>query len=155
MAASVHQARSVWEDRFNAPTAEELMRQIAKQWRSVAGFARTSLLDDSDVSEQVVWQGVWRWTLTYRHAGASEKAWAYLVPDPAKPRVCIPMSDSAIDLLPIRKTPKFIREALAFAPLIDSTRWPVWELQTRQQVQSLMALVTCKLEAACVAVAVK
>jgi hypothetical protein len=144
MPAVAQRHRSVWDDRFHAPAANDLIVGIDKQWRSAVTHARAVLLRDEDIREQIAWQGVWKWTLTFRHAGVPERAWAYLIPDPAKPRLCVPMSEAAVDGLSVSKTPKFVRESLAFAPIVDGVRWPVWELQTRQQTDGILGLLASK-----------
>jgi hypothetical protein len=148
MSVAAQPGRRAWDDRFHAPKADDLMGGIEKQWRAAVVHARAGLRRDSDTSEEIAWQGVWRWTLTYRHASAPERAWAYIIPDPAKPRLCIPMTEAAVDVLVVERTPKFVREALAFAPMVDGVRWPVWELQTRRQTESILGLLECKLGAA-------
>lgn len=145
MSALPQFARRAWDDRFHAPAADDLIVGIEKQWRAAAAHARAVLLRDSDVEERVAWQGVWKWTLTYRHAVLPERAWAYVVPDPAKPRLCVPMSEAAVNALQIKKTPKFVRESLAFAAVVDGVRWPVWELQTRVQTDGILSLLESKL----------
>ncbi|MBS0197516.1 MAG: hypothetical protein JSR77_12230 [Planctomycetes bacterium] len=138
----------MWQDRFRAPTAIDLIEGIDKPVRATVVHARNTLVKDRDIQERVAWQGVWKWTLTYRHVSSPDRAWAYIVPDPAKPRVCVPMPDAALNLLPVKSTPKYVRESLAFAPVVDGVRWPVWDLPSRQQVDDVLGLLRSKLEAA-------
>ncbi|MBL9002506.1 MAG: hypothetical protein JNK25_15355 [Phycisphaerae bacterium] len=144
MSAATQRARRAWDDRFHTPSAGDLVSAVEKQWRTAFSHARECILRDADVSEVVAWQGVWKWTLTYRHVFFPERAWAYLIADPAKPRLCVPMSDVAIDGLNVAKTPKFVRESLAFAPIVDGVRWPVWDVQTRQLINGILGLLDAK-----------
>ena len=65
------------------------------------GCARAEEAGSGAITESIAWLGLpWRWTVVYTvdapaqpHLGLQPAhAWAYLVPDPLKVQVCIPMS---------------------------------------------------------------
>src|SRR5690242_5530708 len=95
--------RAAWLDRFKAPTADEMLGAFNRQMQGALQHLREKLLAVEGVKEEVSWQGVWRWTLVYRIPGDGERGWAYLVLDPAKPRVSVPITDDIIAELPVKK----------------------------------------------------
>jgi hypothetical protein len=140
--------RAAWMDRFKAPTADEMLGAFNKQMTGALQHLREKLLAVEGAKEEVSWQGVWRWTLVYRIPGDGERAWAYLVLDPTKPRVAVPITDELIAELPLKKLSKFIRDGLAHAPVVDGVRWAQWELQGKGQADDLVALAEYKLTVA-------
>jgi len=140
MSGSSQKARSAWQDRFRTPTVEVLIRDFNKQLAAVVNHARDSLLAAEGAKEEVGWHGVWRWTMVYRLPGNGERGWAYLVPDPSKPRLTLPIADEAVSELPIKKLSKFIRDGLSHAPTVDGIRWAQWELQNKTQVDDILSL---------------
>src|SRR5262245_20730328 len=138
--------RPIWTDRFRVPDADHLIASLPRQLAAVVEHARQSLIAADGATEEVVWQGVWRWTFVYRSDG-EHRGWAYLVPDPHKPRLAFPFPDGMIAELPLKKLSKFIRDGLAHAPVIDGVRWSQWELQYKAQVDDLMSLAEHRLSA--------
>ena len=147
MTAPAPKARVVWMDRFRTPTIDDLLGAFNKQLGGMLEHTREKLLDVEGVKEEVSWQGVWRWTLVYRMPGEGDRGWAYLILDPTKPRLAVPVTDELISDLPMKKFSKFVRDGLTHAPTVDGVRWAQWELQGKTQADEILALAELKLVA--------
>lgn len=102
------------------------------------------LIFECGLAEEFIWQGVWRWSFVYTPSQTPAKPAAFLIPDPHKPRLCVPIDQRA--LLRIVNRPMFplVRRALAECPVIDGVRWPTWTIisaeETAEIVGSLLHL---------------
>jgi len=141
--------RIAWEDRFNAPSVEELLAEFGKQQLHLIEDAREGLLAFGGITERVTWLGIpWRWTLAYGVHSSGERPWAYLVPQPGKPVLALPMTSEMVKTLPMRRLPKFIRDVIAFSPRVAGVHWMQWELTGRGMVEELIELARRKREGA-------
>ncbi len=145
MSATNSKSRPVWQDRFRAPSPDELVDAFNKQTGSLIQHTRERLRAGEGVKEELSLQGVWNWTFVFRVPNDSPLGWAYLVPDPAKPRVAVPVPDDIITELPIRKLSKFIRDGLVHAPRVDGIRWATWDLLNKTQAGDIVALADLSL----------
>lgn len=141
MSSAGAKSRSPWPDRFREPTVEYLIEFLRRQNLPAFNQARTKLLALDGMHETIAWQGVWNWTIGYRMAGQSGSACAYLIPDPDKPRLCVPIAEHRLADLPTRKLSKIVREAILHAPAVNGDRWPVWAIQSKAQIDELLLLV--------------
>ncbi|HYE61507.1 MAG TPA: hypothetical protein VD997_05895 [Phycisphaerales bacterium] len=132
--------RLAWLDRYKAPTPDDLLAPFNKQSAALIEHTRQKLRACEGVKEDIAWHGVWNWAFVYRMSGDAERAWAYLIPDPAKPRVVLPVLDDALPELPIRKLTKFIRDGLTHAPMVDGLRWASWDLLNKTQADDIVSL---------------
>lgn len=123
--------RIVWQDRFHAPSVPRLLGGIMRGSIGPVEHLRAKLLAVENVHESIIWRGVWNWTLAYTHNGDAGPAWAYIVPDPAHPRVCVPFPDGLLGDLPTKKMSKTVRDALTHATTVDGVRWPTWDLTSK------------------------
>jgi hypothetical protein len=139
--------RLAWEDRFSAPAVDDLLAEFGKQQLQLIEHARDGLLGFGGVTEKVSWLGIpWRWTLAYGVEGSGDRPWAYLVPQPGKPLLAIPMTSDMVKALPLRRLPKFIRDVIAFSPRVAGVHWMQWELTGRGMVDELLDLARRKHE---------
>lgn len=142
--ASVSKPRAAWEDRFRRPTVDELFDGLNKQLSSLAESWRARMRETPGVREELAWQGIpFRWTLVYRN---DARPVAYLVPQPVKAYVAIPIASDAVNRLPLRKLSKPVRDSLGAASLVNGQYWAQWELQSKAQLDELMLIA-----AACLA----
>jgi len=132
--------RISWQDRFQTPGVAELLAPFAKPQLQLIEQARQSLLQLDGVTESIAWLGIpWRWTLAFGVEGAG-RPWAYLVPQPGKPLLAIPMSGETVAALPIRRLSKFIRDVIVLSPKVAGVHWMQWEITGRTQVEDLIGL---------------
>jgi hypothetical protein len=140
-------ARAPWEDKFTTPTWGVLREAFAKPVVPVLEHVRERLSALPGVRETLGWHGIpWRWSLRYGVEGDGI-AMAFLVPNPAKPLLAVPMTLTQIDRLPQRRLPRHIRDAILHAVEIDGVRWPAWEITSKTQADEVMALVTLRVPA--------
>jgi hypothetical protein len=145
----VYKERPAWQDRFTPPDVDELLAGLGKQQLQLIEHARNGLLALDDVTEKVTWLGIpWRWTLAYGVEGSEDRPWAYLVPQPGKPLLAIPMNSEMVKSLPMRRLPKFVRDVIAFSPRVAGVHWLQWELTGRGMVDDLLGLARRKHEVA-------
>lgn len=147
-AAHVSKVRTPWEDRFVVPVASTLISGLPAHLASVAEFARAKFSGIDALQEEIGWQGVWKWTFVYATAVEPRKGWAYLVPDPAKLRISLPIQAELMQDLPLKKLSKFVRDGLLHSPLVGRTKWPMWEIQGKGQVEDILELAKFKAPAA-------
>lgn len=134
--------RTCWEDRFRTPVVSELRGVLNKPQEHLLEVAREGLLALEGVQECIEWRGIpWRWTLAY---AVDTRALAYLVPQPGKPRIAIPLADDILAAMDLRKASKAVRDAIMFAPRVAEVIWPVWDLQTRAQIDELVGVARRK-----------
>ena len=145
MSTQTAKGRLAWEDRFTIPASAALIAGLPPHLSVIAEHARAKLATVESVREEVAWQGVWRWTFTFVASIDGVRPWAYLVPDPTKLRLSIPVPASMMTDMPVKKLPKFVRDGLLHAPLVGQIKWPMWELQGKGQVDDILELSRFKL----------
>lgn len=141
--ASVNKPRAAWEDRFRTPTAEELLGALGKQLSSLTIAVRDRMTSLTGCHEELTWHGIpWRWTFVYRSEARPDRAVSYLVPQPSKPFLVLPISQDAIGKIPLRKLSRPVRDSLGAASLINGFYWAQWDLQSRAQLDELLLIAT-------------
>ena len=97
--------------------------------------------------ETIEWRGVpWRWSFVYRIEGDWERPWAYLVPQPGKPILAIPLSATMAGSATVRKLSRGLRDAILFSTQVAGVSWPQWELTSRPQLEEILGLARKKHE---------
>lgn len=138
-------SKSAWEDRFRTPTVQDLFESCRRQISSLIESVRDRLLSKPGMSEAVEWQGLpWRWTMTYSNPSDPSHAWAYLVPDPEKPVLSIPMTSEMVDSMPLHRMKKHVRDGVLTSRQVDGVYWASWELTSKAQLQDVLELVERK-----------
>src|SRR6185436_5942499 len=106
---------------------------------------RERLLAFEGVSERLEWQGVpWRWTLVYSCQLDPTRAFAYIIPDPAKPQVAIPLTVNMVQALPLKRMRKAVRDGVVFSRLIAGVYWPGWALEAVGQLDDVIEIMQRK-----------
>jgi hypothetical protein len=140
--------KSVWENKFRSPTLAELKAAYPKPVQQLVDEAREALVTFGDYKEDLAWLGIpWRWSLVYRQPGEPLAA-AYLVPQPVKPRLAVPVEMEFVLTAPTRKLSKFIREGLVHCPEVGGIRWASWELLAKNQIDEIIDFMTLRRQAA-------
>lgn len=136
-----------WSDRFQTPDPLTLEEALEAGPRELFTKARTRLNDFDDAACSVKWLGVpWRWSFVYTLKGTHEVL-AYLVPEPSKPQICVPMDYDALERVASRRLSRTIRDGIVFAAEVGGTRWASWELASDNQLDEILSLVSAKLPA--------
>ncbi|HVU63655.1 MAG TPA: hypothetical protein VHC70_06750 [Phycisphaerales bacterium] len=140
--------KCAWSDKFRVPTAAELREGLAPPSRAVLDEARRRLGDLPGVAESLVWQGVpWRWTFVYadqEHGDA--RATAYLIPDPQRLQVCVPLNQEQIEQFPLKRMKNPIRDGIVYARNVGGVWWPTWEIPTSGALGEVLDLLSRKMK---------
>ncbi len=139
-------AKCAWSDKFRVPSVEDLRAGTPPQLRPVLDEARRQLAELPRVSESLVWQGVpWRWTFVYLADDASDgRATAYLVPDPNRLQICVPLAQEHIEQFPLKRMKKSIRDGIVFARNVGGIWWPTWDIQNSTALAEVLDLLERK-----------
>jgi hypothetical protein len=139
-------ARLAWEDRFRAPTWEELRNASNRQMASLLEHAREKLVRLPNVRERLAWHGIpWRWSLAFSVPCDPDRPVAFLVPQPNHPRLAVPLPAEVLAQINLPRYSKPVREAILHAPQVAGVRWPAWELLNRNQFAELLDLIHARL----------
>ncbi len=145
MARTIQKPRLAWEDRFRKPSVDDLLEPFNKPVRHLIDLARERLSGFDGMTEEVAWQGIpWRWTFVYRFRDEAPRAWAYLVPDPVKPQIALPLIPEVTETLRIKRLSRFIRDRIVFATQVNGVRWAQWEIASKGQLDEVLELAACK-----------
>ncbi len=147
--------RPIWSDRFRQPTTDELLSALPASEAEPFHMARAGLLAIDRCEEHLGWEGIpWRWCLSYRitpaedhPSGVRPAPFAYLIPEPTQPKLCVPLPTSVIAALKPRQVAKTVREGIIASSPVDGVFWPTWHLQTKTGAEELLALIRFRLEA--------
>ena len=136
---------SVWENKFRTPAREDLLAGLAKPHAQLIEIARQRLREVPRVREELVWQGLpWRWTLAFRLEGEATRPWAYLVPEPGKPRLVLSLTLDELTKVPVRKLSKPARDPLTHGVEVDGVHWVEWEITSRALLDEVLALALAR-----------
>ena len=138
--------KSSWNDKFRQPCEDELRAGLSKPLQLVFDDARQRLIQLEPGSETLVWQGVpWRWTFVYAtDGGAESRAFAYVIPDPARLQICVPLSNEIVERLPLKRMKKSIRDGVVFARHVAGVSWPTWDIPTKGALDEVFELIARK-----------
>lgn len=157
--------KNAWSDKFSLPVVEELRALQPKPLQGVFQRCRQRLTE-LDLAEHLQWQGVpWRWTIVYstpdakaapepvphfqpsaQGSGPTPRAFAYLIPDPSRLQICVPLTGLQIERLPMKKLKKPIRDGVALARSVGGIWWPTWEIASMSAFDDVFELVRKKHE---------
>lgn len=144
MASIEFKHKSPWENKFRNPTLAELKAVYLKPVQQLFEESREALMAFAEFKEELAWLGVpWRWSLVYRLPGESLSS-AYLVPQPLKPRIAVPVEMDFVLSAPTRKLSKFIREGLVHCPEVGGYKWATWELLAKSQLEEVIEFMALR-----------
>lgn len=139
MAAASNLLQRAWSDRFRQPDAAELVAGLRGPPGNALRHAR-SVLAAEGATERVIWLGTWCWTFAFYLGKDDDRAWAYLIPEPGKPSMCVPVPEGALSTNQSSRLAKGVREALAKSSVVGGVRWPQWEILGKAQVEEPISL---------------
>lgn len=135
------QSRDRWFDRYQPPTLDDLRAGLERGPDALFDYGRKGLQGLDGVEEVLSWEGIpWRWCLVYRLAGEPGRPLAYLVPDPDRPHIALPLTDDVLAILPVRRFSKSIRDRIVFASEVSGVHWAQWDLASRALIDEIMDL---------------
>jgi hypothetical protein len=159
--------RTPWNDKFTRPAPEALGAVYPAAIQDLLRDVRAGLGALSGLEASLDWQGVpWRWTFVYRGTGdlaehatpasggptpvnspsglSLLRAFAYVVPDPARLQVCIPLTGAQIEALPAKKIKRPVKDVIAAAGSVAGVWWPTWELTGPGVLEDVLDLAARK-----------
>ena len=154
MTRSATAARLPWEDRWTQPTAEQLLKAVNSESRSVLAKIMRALNGYDGVTQQVVWYGPgWNWTIQYHHhatGGDATDILCYLVPKHESPVVCVPLCEHEIERLPLKRLSRIIREGVKLAKCAVTVSWATFTPGSDTDAEHLIDLIRRKHKSAAV-----
>lgn len=136
---------NAWENRFLTPSFIELKGGQNKTMGMLLEAARDRLLAFEGVRSEIAWQGIpWRWTLVFRVEGEEAVAFAYLVPEPGKLQIAVPLRREFLESLQVKRLPRTIRDRIVFASEVAGVFWARFEFASRGQLDEIVDLLQRK-----------
>lgn len=136
--------RPAWANRFATPSLMALLHPLKAAHAPHIRHARAKLLSIQGMQEVVAWQGVWRWTLVYTHPSLPNQVWAFLVPDPSRPLLAVPVAEAVLSSLPPKHLTRAVRDGLVLAPVVAGVRWATWELTSNTLAENVLAIAASR-----------
>lgn len=137
--------RTIWGDRFNRPTVDQLRKQFKRDHQRILDRMRKRLLELDGGVEAVEWMGeAWKWSLVYR-TNLSDEPLAVLIPSTYDLQLAVPLDPELAETLAGRKLKRTVREGLDLAREPFNTNWGVWSLNPPHLIDDLQDLVARKL----------
>ena len=138
-------AKCAWSDKFRQPTLDDLQSGLPKPLQPIFDDARERLGELDSVSEALVWQGVpWRWTMVYTVAGNDVRGIVYLIPDPQRLQICVPLEHDQIEQVGLKRMKKSIRDGVVFARNVAGVWWPTWDVASKTALDEVFDLIARK-----------
>lgn len=135
---------SVWDDQFSRPGRSNLLAGLNKQDQLLVDRCLERLDAVPKVRSSVRWHGIpWRWAIRYETD--KKEPVAFLIPEPRRPRLAIPLAAADLDRIGLKKLSKPVREGIALASAINGIVWTEWVLSSRSQADELLGLVGARL----------
>ena len=148
MSGSHSKTKPLWEDKFHAPRLAPLLGELNRQQLNWAEHIRATLNQIPGIEEHLKWEGVaWRWSLSFVNV-ETRRAVCYLVPQPVRPKLVIPLPLDLLSTIESSSVPKWLREGIFQSPLVGRMRWTTWELSSKTQIEALLELVMTGIPAA-------
>ncbi|MEM7681651.1 MAG: hypothetical protein AAF288_06830 [Planctomycetota bacterium] len=141
-------ARIPWEDRWNAPTVEALLKDHKESHAKAFNSFLEGASKFEGVALSIAWHGeAWKWAIEFNlpHAGlggkeADQMSMAYIVPRPETPEVAIPLAPSFLEVLPMRRINRFVREPIRSARQAVDVHWGLFTPSAQTEVDHLLDL---------------
>jgi hypothetical protein len=139
--------RIPWEDRFQRPDLDQLASGLFRQQAQLVLHARDAMLSMESVGDSIVWLGIpWRWALAFAIDGDTQRPWAYIIPQPGKPVLALPLTSEMVAALDVRKLSRIVRDGILNASRVGDGYWPQWALTSRPQLDEILQIVRRKHE---------
>ncbi|KAA0217014.1 MAG: hypothetical protein DYG94_02080 [Leptolyngbya sp. PLA3] len=135
---------SVWNEQFSRPDRSSLLAGLNKQDQLLVERCLERLDGAPRVRSSIRWHGVpWRWTIRYETD--RREPVAFMIPEPRRPRLAVPLTAADLDRTGLKKLSKPVREGIALASAINGILWTEWVLSSRSQADELLGLVGARL----------
>lgn len=144
--------RLPWEERWTTPTLDQLWEPNKEHHRRLLPTFMDGALQFDGMTQALQWHGeAWMWSIEINLPGlglggkaAAQNAFAYIVPRPETPLVCIPLAEDFIQALPMRRLNRFVRDGIKGAKQSVDLHWAKWTPSAQSEVDHLLDLVKRK-----------
>ncbi len=149
MTSTATRTRLPWQNRWDQPTIEQLLKPLIAQRRRLLELIMKEADQYPQVDQQIVWYGPgWNWTIQYafkdKHDGLESDILCYLVANVETPLVCVPLSDAEIAKLPMRRLNKLIRNSIRIAKCAVTIHWAKWTPTNQTEIAHINDLIKRK-----------
>lgn len=136
---------TVWGDRFTQPNETDLVSMLTGDEQALVQYIIEKCTDLGADQRSVRWQGIpWRWTIQI--GMKDESSIGFLIAEPGRPQLAIPLTASDLDRIPMRRLSKSVRDSILGARAVSSMLWPEWDITSKTQIDELMAMMKVRCE---------
>ncbi len=149
MTSTATSTRLPWQDRWNEPTVEQLLKPLNAQRRRLLELIMKEADLCQETEQQIVWYGPgWNWTIQYsfkdKQDSLESDVFCYLVANVETPLVSVPLSDAEIEKLPMRRLNKLIRNGIHNAKCAVAIHWAKWTPTNQTEIAHINDLIKRK-----------
>lgn len=135
---------SVWEDQFSRPARASLLAGLNKQDQILVDRCLERLDAVPRCRCAIRWHGIpWRWTICFERDKKAPVA--FVIPEPRRPRLAVPLTADDLDRINLRKLSRAMREGISLASAINGVVWTEWVLSSKTQTDEVFSLVNSRL----------
>lgn len=132
-----------WEDQFVRPDRGSLLAGLNKQDQLLVDRCVERLDAIPRCRCHIRWHGIpWRWALRYE--SDKKEPIAFVIPEPRRPRLAIPLTAGDLERITFRKLSKPVREGISLASAINGVLWTEWVLSSKSQIDELFGLIASR-----------
>jgi len=133
--------RAAWNDRFRAPSVNELRAALKRDAAGLFERACRGLRELQDAAEAVVWNGeCWKWTVAFEGAG-DDRAMVVIIPNPSDLQVAARLSPDRVRTARRMAVRRAVREGLDLAADPFDSEWCVWSVSARGVLDEIVTLL--------------
>jgi len=137
--------RLPWHDRWQQPSLQQLTSALGEQQQKVFDQLVKGVERFDGIHWHFVWHGrSWKWTLQFDLYDANGEFIGpilYLVPNPAQIEFCMPLRETTIEQVNIKRLQKFVRDGLRAAKCAVEYHWAFFHPTAGTEAEQLVDLV--------------
>ncbi len=149
--APAYEPQSAWEDRWNVPAEEDLLKIFTDQQMHILRQIMDGFLSYAGVQRRLQYHGEsWKWSWIYElvdDKGKVIETMGYVIPTPENPMtkgatIIVTLKDDALESMPFRRLNRYIREAVKTATSKQAVedRWVTFNPSASTEVEHIMDL---------------
>lgn len=146
--ATLHEPLA-WADRWHEPEVPALVSMLKSHQQRNSEMFMSYLDENPKLHRRIVWYaGGWNWTIHYRYddgQGTEMDNFGFVVPNPEQPLFCIPLTSAMVEVIPLRRLSKFIRDGIRSAKCAVDLHWAMWTPGPESEANQLLDLLKRKI----------
>lgn len=133
--------QAIWRNKFQTPRVEHLVADLPEGVVPIFEELRGELGGLKHVRESLGWLGIpWRWTLAFTVRGRHREPVGYMVPDPDRPLLCMPLCAEQVCSIAVSEMTRTQRDGLLEGYKVGERVWGHWVLAPDTPVEELLVL---------------